>query len=140
MINFDTHPTDGDPRQLIDSIDHVRRHLDSMTLLEMMQKLSGEEAVLWSGKVIGFGQYRYRYKTGREGYWPIISFTPSLQSLSINVMGGLASYTTLIKKIGKVKCTETALILYKLSDIDRRALEAFLQAVMDDVQASQNKT
>ena len=107
MINFDTIPTDGDPQQLISSIDHTRRQHDSNTLLAMMEKVSGEKAVLWAGDVIGFGRYRYTYKTGRQGDWPVISFTPSEQSLIINVMTGFADYEAQLKNMGKPSSLKT---------------------------------
>ena len=138
MINFDTIPTDGDPQQLINSINHTRRQHDSKTLLAMMEKVSGEKAVLWAGDVIGFGRYHYTYKTGRQGYWPLISFTPSLQSLMINVMTGFTDYEAQLKNIGKAKLTENAMILYTLSDVNRLVLENFLQKVFDDMQANKN--
>ncbi|MCR8921646.1 DUF1801 domain-containing protein [Dasania sp. GY-MA-18] len=134
MINFDSHVTDLDPIALINNIDHTRRQHDSKMLLELMSDITGEPAKVWSNNVIGFGQYHYTYKTGRQGYWPILSFCPSLQNISIDVMHGLSDYQDLLKRIGQVKTTGNSLVLYKLSDIDKRALTAFLQQVFDDIE------
>jgi len=38
---------------------------DSQTLIEMMQDISGEPPVLW-GKIIGFGKFHYKSKSGIE--------------------------------------------------------------------------
>jgi hypothetical protein len=132
MINFDTQVTDLDPIQLINNIDHTRRQHDSKTLLTLMEKITGESAILWTDDLIGFGQYHYRYKTGREGYWPTLSFAPSVKNISIDVMQGLNDYETLLRKVGRVKITGNTLILFKLSDIDIRALEIFLKQVFED--------
>lgn len=133
MIDFDTLPTENDPQLLINSIDHTRRQHDSNTLLALLSKISNKKAVLWGEDIIGFGQYRYLYKTGREGYWPTISFSPSLQNISVNVMLGFNDYDSLLKKIGHVKHTTNTLILHKLSDINMLALENFLQQVFNDM-------
>jgi len=134
MIDFDTFPTDKDPLALIRSVDHVRRQHDSTYLLEVMAKISGKKAVVWGEDNIGFGQYHYIYKTGKKGHWPIISFTPSIENISINVMNGFADYESSLEKIGKVKHTPNTLILHKFSDINKPALERFVKRVFHDIQ------
>jgi len=134
MIDFDTFPNAKDPKALIESINHVRRQHDSNYLLDLMKKITGKEAVVWGESAIGFGRYQYLYKTGRKGKWPIISFSPSIQNITINVMPGVDDYSPLIEKIGHVKRTPNTLILHKLSDIDRPALERFIQKVVTDIQ------
>jgi len=134
MIDFDTLPNAKDPKALIESIDHVRRQHDSTYLLDLMKKITGKEAVVWGDEAIGFGRYQYVYKTGRTGKWPIISFTPSLQNITIHVMPGIEVYLPLIEKIGNVKHTPNALILHKFSDLNRPALERFVQRVILDIE------
>ena len=133
MIDFDSRPTDIDPVSLINNIDHVRRKHDSQTLMNMMSKVSGKDAIVWSENSIGFGYYEYIYKTGRTGQWPIISFSPSIQSISIQIMTGFDAYTTLIEKVGRVKFNGNTLILHKFSDIKLPALEALLKKAVYDI-------
>lgn len=129
MIHFDSLPTDVEPQTIIAGLEHVRRHHDSQILLDIMQQISGEKPVVWGEQTIGFGQYHYVYKTGREGDWPIIAFTPSRENISIHIMKGLDDYKDLLTRIGKFKRTETTLILHKFSDINLQALKTFLTAV-----------
>jgi len=136
MIDFDTHPTDNDPIALINNIDHVRRKHDSKTLLNMMKKVTGSDAIVWGTESIGFGQYAYIYKTGRKGNWPLISFTPSLQNISIHVMPGFDNYTSLLEKIGHIKFSGNTLTLHKFSDINLPALEALLKKAVYDIRKS----
>jgi len=133
MIDFDSHPTETIPLTLINSIDHVRRKHDSITLLNMMKKVSGKDAVVWGDSAIGFGYYEYLYKTGRKGKWPLISFTPSIQNISIQVMTGYEEYIALIEKVGRVKFNGNTLILHKFSDISLPALEALLKKAVYDI-------
>lgn len=136
MIDFESQPTDNLPLTLINSINHARRKHDSLTLLKMMEKVSGKDAVVWGESTIGFGYYDYIYKTGRKGKWPLISFTPSIQSITIQVMTGYDDYSELIGKIGRVKFTGNALILHKFSDIKLPALEALLKKAVYDIRKS----
>ena len=45
------------------------------TLLELFQRVTGEEPVLW-GSIVGFGHYHYRYASGREGDTAAVGFGP----------------------------------------------------------------
>ena len=50
----------------------------------MMKKASGEEPVLWSNSIIGFGNKRYKSPTtGREVDWLLIGFSPRKANLSL---------------------------------------------------------
>ena len=133
MIDFESQPTETTPLTLIHSIDHVRRKHDSLTLLKMMEKVSGKDAVVWGDSTIGFGYYEYSYKTGRKGKWPIIAFTPSIQSISIQIMTGYEEYVALIEKIGRVKFNGNTLTLHKFSDIRLPALNALLKKAVYDI-------
>lgn len=134
MINFETFPTNKDPLELIKSINHTRRQHDSLYLLKVMADISGKEAVVWGEDNIGFGQYKYLYKTGKTGTWPIISFTPSIENISINVLNGFNGYESALEKIGPGKTTPNTLLLHKFSDIKKPALEKFIKRVYHDIQ------
>tara|TARA_R110002167_G_scaffold51187_3_gene148316 strand:- start:1520 stop:1942 length:423 start_codon:yes stop_codon:yes gene_type:complete len=134
MIDFETFPTDKDPLELITSVNHVRRQHDSLYLLKVMANISSDKAIVWGDDNIGFGEYQYVYKTGKSGAWPVISFSPSIENISINVLNGFADYEDSLEKIGKVKHTSNTLILHKLSDINKPALEKFIKRVFHDIQ------
>ena len=134
MIDFDTVATEKNVEQHINNIDHTRRQHDAKMLVELLEKISGHKAVIWGEDIIGFGEYKYLYKTGRSGVWPTISFTADTQCISVNVMLGFENYEKLLNKIGRVKHTNTALTLHKLSDINMPALTELLTTVYADMQ------
>ena len=39
---------------------------DADTLLELMDRVTGEPARMWGSSIVGFGQYHYKYSSGRE--------------------------------------------------------------------------
>ena len=41
-----------------------------------MEKITGSQGVLWGTSIIGFGDYNYKYGSGREGDWFLTSFSP----------------------------------------------------------------
>lgn len=42
----------------------------------MMKRATGEPPTMWGSSIVGFGRYRYRYASGREGEWPLVGFSP----------------------------------------------------------------
>jgi hypothetical protein len=79
------------------------RHDDCRTVAAMMKKATGEEAVMWGASIVGFGRYKYKYESGREGEWPIVGFSPRKTDLTVYIMPGLERYEALLKKLGKHK-------------------------------------
>jgi|SRR5690625_2732681 len=64
-----------------------RRQAEAEELIAMMASVTGEEAVVWAGKILGFGTYRYRYETGREGIAPLVGFAPTPRHHTIYLVG-----------------------------------------------------
>jgi hypothetical protein len=52
-----------------------KRRRDAQTLLELMSRVTGETPRLW-GSIVGFGQYHYKYESGRQGDAPAAAFAP----------------------------------------------------------------
>lgn len=72
---------------------------DSQILIDMMQEVSGEAPVLW-GKIIGFGKYHYKSKSGIEADWPLIGFAPRKGKLSLYISYEAAEFKDDLDKIG----------------------------------------
>ncbi len=62
-----TIPLENSIESFFETLDEKRRG-DAYSLLEFFTNITGEQAVLWRGNMIGFGTYHYRYATGHEGY------------------------------------------------------------------------
>ena len=79
-----TVQTDASVDDFIASIEHPTRRKDALLLVELFSKTTGFSPKMWGDSIVGFGQYHYRYATGREGdFWqrgfhrvnPICRFT-----------------------------------------------------------------
>ncbi|MFM7110496.1 MAG: hypothetical protein ACKO26_05085, partial [Planctomycetota bacterium] len=71
-----TVPHDGNVDDFIDALaDPVQRD-DCRAIISLMARLSGEKPVMWGPSMIGFGQFHYRYASGREGDTFRIGFSP----------------------------------------------------------------
>jgi hypothetical protein len=59
----------------LDGVTPEKRRRDAQTLLELMSRVTGETLRLW-GSIVGFGQYHYKYESGRQGDAPAAAFAP----------------------------------------------------------------
>jgi len=99
---------------------------DAHFLIKIMSKISGEQPVMWGPSIIGFGNYHYKYKTGREGDIGIISFSPRSTGPVIYLADGTYKYAKQLADIGPHKTGKACLYLKDLRSIDTILLEEII--------------
>ena len=77
--------------------------------------------------IVGFGDYHYKYASGREGDWFPVGFSPRKQALTLYLMGGFGQSPDLMKKLGKYKMGKGCLYVKRLADIDQEVLAKLLK-------------
>ena len=127
MSEIKTRPTDASVEAFIDAVDHPRRREDARTLLDLIQRVTGEQPVMWGPSIVGYGSYHYRYASGQEADWPIIGFSPRKQNLSIYIMTGFEEADELLTRLGKHKTGKSCLYVNKLADVDLDVLEKLVR-------------
>jgi hypothetical protein len=128
LAEIKTKPTTANVTDFINNIPDEQKRKDSFVLLEMMKKASGEEPVLWSSSIIGFGNKRYKSATtGREVDWLLIGFSPRKANLSLYVSIGIQEHAAALEKLGKHKTGVGCLYINKLEDIDLEILKAIIE-------------
>lgn len=110
----------------ISSVDNDVKRGDSFELLDLMGEITGHPAVMWGDSLIGFGNYHYKYASGREGDFFVTGFSPRKQALSIYIMSGFSEYPELLGRLGKFKTGKSCLYVKKLDDIDRGTLRELI--------------
>ena len=128
MSEIKTRPTDASVEAFIDAVDHPRRREDARTLLDLMQRVTGEQPVMWGPSIVGYGSYHYRYASGQEADWPVVGFSPRKQNLSIYIMTGFEESDELLSRLGKHKTGKSCLYVNKLADVDLDVLEKLVRA------------
>ena len=71
-----TQPTQASVADFLNAVEEPQKRQDSKVIYDLMQRITGAAGVLWGTSIIGFGQYRYAYKSGREGDWFLVGFSP----------------------------------------------------------------
>src|SRR6187399_819101 len=124
LAEIKTKPTAASVEDFINKIDDEQKRKDSFVLLEMMKKASGEEPVLWSNSIVGFGNKRYKSEaTGREVDWLKIGFSPRKANLSLYLHVSLKEHDAILEKLGKHKTGVGCLYINKLDDVDLKILK-----------------
>ena len=126
MAETKTKPTDASVDAFLDGVKHPVRRADGKALRAMMERVTGEPAVMWARSIVGFGSYHYRYASGHEGDMCRIGFSPRSASLVLYV-GGFPEYEALLAKLGKHKRSTGCLYLGKLADVDLGVLEEIVR-------------
>jgi hypothetical protein len=107
---------------------------DSQTLVETMQQISGDQPKLWNVGTLGFGEYHYKYDSGREGDSFVIGFYPRKGKITVYLMDGTARYAELLAKLGKHTVTGYCVVIKRLGDVDLPILEQILQQSYSRIQ------
>ena len=89
----------------------------------MMKTITNNEPKMWGTSIIGFGDYHYEYKSGREGDFFLTGFSPRKQNLTLYINGGFDKYGDLLEKLGKYKTSKACLYIKKLADVDIQVLQ-----------------
>jgi hypothetical protein len=119
MSDLKTKPTNQDVREFLNSIEPEEKRKDSFALLEIIEKISGEKAVMWGTSIVGFGSYHYKSERSRqEGDWLLTGFSPRKQNLTLYIMAGNQDNQDLLGKLGKHTSSGGCLYLKRLSDVD----------------------
>lgn len=107
-------------------VEPQKKREDSFAIMALMQEISGEPPRMWGDSIIGFGNYHYKYASGREGDMPLIGFAPRKQNLTLYIMGGFENYDELMGKLGKHTTGKACLYIKKLEDIDLTILRELI--------------
>ena len=98
-----TKPTKADVEKFLNSIKDEKKREDSIKILKLMKQITKEEPKMWGSSIVGYGQYHYKYASGREGDWALTGFSPRKQNLVVYIMPGFEQFPTLMKRLGKFK-------------------------------------
>jgi hypothetical protein len=127
MTENKTIPTDQKVEDFLNTITDEQKRRDSYAILEIMKQITGLEPKMWGGSIVGFGNYHYKYASGREGDTILAGFSPRKQNLTIYNMGSLENDNALLKKLGKYTMGKGCLYIKRLTDIDLPTLKSLIE-------------
>lgn len=128
MAEPKTTRNDASVEEFLAGVADPRRRADAQALCELMEQVTGQPPVMWGSAIVGFGQYRYEYASGRTGDWPAVGFSPRKQALVLYLAEGFDDQADLITRLGPVTTSKACLYVKRLGDVDAAVLRELVSA------------
>ena len=133
MAELETKQNEQSVADFLGGIADEKRKQDCFAVLELMKKTSKHEPKMWGENIVGFGNYKYKYESGREGEWFVTGFSPRKQNLTLYIMSGFSRYEEFLAKLGKHKTGKSCLYINKLEDVSLQVLEEMIENSVENV-------
>ncbi|MGC6479892.1 MAG: DUF1801 domain-containing protein [Flavobacteriaceae bacterium] len=135
MTTNKTQPTE---RPIDDYLKDIpeKKQADALKLIEIMSSLTQAPAIVWGSSIVGFGQYTYRYSTGRTGDWFYCGFAIRKRAISLYVSCDLNGLNFDWDQLGKHRRSVGCVYINTLSDVNEVALRELLQCGIDQADDS----
>ena len=127
MAELKTKKTKESVPAFLANVEDDEARKDCKTLVGLMEKATGAKAKMWGKSIVGFGDYRYKYASGREGDWFVMGFAPRKGTLTLYLMGTVQREGELLKSLGKHKAGGGCLYVKRLGDLDGGVLKKLLR-------------
>jgi Domain of unknown function (DU1801) len=134
MADAKTRPG-GDVATFLAAVEPAGKREEALALDAFFRRVTGWEPVLWGGSMLGYGRYRYRYESGREGESLATGFSPRKAEHSIYIMPGYADFGGILARLGPHRMGKSCLYVRRLSEIDMEVLEELVRAGLRDLSA-----
>ena len=125
-------PSDQSPAEVLDRVTGPRR-AEAEVLLAMHRELSGADAVVWAGRILGFGEVEYHYESGRSGRMPELAFATGPRMHTLYLANDFADRRPdLLERLGPHRSSKACLYLTRLSGVDLDVLRDLLRRTLDE--------
>ena len=133
MVKNKTTETSVDVHDFLNNLENEKRKEDSLALLEIFRSVTGFEPKMWGPTIIGFGKYKYKYESGREGEAPMAGFAPRKDSLVIYMATEFQDREDLLEQLGKHTSSKSCIYAKKLAELDIQVLRKIIRNSMTHV-------
>jgi hypothetical protein len=99
---------------------------DCQIICRLMEQVTQAPAKMWGPSIIGVGNYRYRYESGRSNDWFMMGFSPRKAAISLYILGcdvTTTAYQDVLARLGKHTTGKSCIYIKRLSAINLAVLE-----------------
>jgi hypothetical protein len=116
-----------------------RLRKEAKTVAALMRRLTGKPGKRWGPSIIGFGEVRLRYASGRELDWFLVGFAPRRPAMVLYLGLGDVLTAAALKKLGPHQrgpnSKSGCLYLKTLEGVDLEVLEGLVRTAIERVRA-----
>ena len=128
-----TRLTDASVDDFLDRIENDQVRDDCRTIAGIMARAAKAPPRMWGPSIVGFGTYKYRYASGREGEFMLTAFSPRKQNITLYLTPNLTAHRDLLDKLGTHSCGKGCLYIKRLSDVHLPTLTKLVKASVADM-------
>jgi Domain of unknown function (DU1801) len=130
-----TKTTDVSVADYIAGQDSALRREEGAALDALYRRVTACEPKMWGPSIVGYGSYRYKYESGREGTMCRAGFSPRKAALTLYAMQIVnhceGRGAELAARLGKFTTGKGCLYIRKLADVDLNVLEELVKISWD---------
>lgn len=134
MAEPKTTITDVAVEAFIEAVESPTKREDARVLDALFRRVTGEAPKMWGPSMIGYGEYRTTYASGRDVHWMRSGFSPRKARHTLYLMGGYcddltaAGHADALARLGKHSTGKSCLYINKLADVDLAVLAEIVAA------------
>jgi hypothetical protein len=127
MADLKTKRTDASVEEFLNKIKDEETRRDCFEVAKIMKQVTRSDARMWGASIVGFGNRRLKYASGRELDWMLIGFSPRKANITVYITGGLEPQKALLQKLGKYSTGKGCLYIKKLKDVDTKVFKELIR-------------
>ena len=120
------------PEAFLSSIEPTSRRQEAERLIRIFAEVSGARPKVWHG-MFGFGQYEYRYASGRSGTIFATGFAMRKAEIVLYVLHGDADYAAALADLGPHRVGKSCVYLKRLDGMSETALRRLIRQGLDNL-------
>lgn len=117
----------------LNSVEDPKKRKQAKELNKIFKEITTEKPKMWGTSIVGYGEYHYKYASGREGDWMITGFSPRKSNLTVYIMPGYDLMQDDLKKLSKVKNGKSCLYIKDLDEIHLPTLKKMIRKGYKDM-------
>jgi hypothetical protein len=127
LYELKTKETENSVIEFIEKVENPKKREDAYRLLDIFTETTGYSAKMWGPSIIGFGSYHYKYKSGHEGDYLMVGFSPRKAKISLYFSAYDSVREELLKDFGKHTAGKGCVYINKVADIDIEVLKKLIK-------------
>jgi hypothetical protein len=128
-----TKPTQTTVEDFLATVEPEAKRDEARQLDQLFRKVTGWQPVMWGPSMVGYGQYHYKYASGREGDFLATGFSPRKAQHSIYILPGYTDFGEILTRLGKHSIGKSCLYVKRLADINLDVLAELIEAGLKDL-------
>jgi hypothetical protein len=104
----------------------------ALQLDSIYRDVTGWQPKLWR-KMLGYGQYRYRTKSGQQGEFFATGFNLRARDIALHILPGYSDFPEIAKRLGPHKRGKSCWYIKSLQVVEESALRDLIAAGLADL-------